>query len=90
MDFYPRGSGALLCLYPCPRLFLFLVLRGLLALAAGGGSSILGGFFLAEPFLLAFNELGEGGTASLFAFECLVLGQVFKEWYGLNDHWMSL
>ena len=58
--------------------FVFSVLRGLLAFTAGGGPSVLRGFFLAKPFLLSFDELGKGGSAGLFVFEGFVLAQMFK------------
>lgn len=65
--------------------FVFSVFRGLLAFTAGGGSTILRSFLLANALLLTFDELREGGPTSLFVFERLILAQVFKEWYGLSN-----
>ena len=61
------------------------ILRGFLTLTASGRPAVLGSFLLAKPFLLPFDELGEGGPASLFVFERLEFAQMFKEWYGLSD-----
>jgi len=63
--------------------FFFLVFRGFLASAAGGGPAVLGSFLLPKPYLLAFNKLGKGSPTSLVIFERLVFVQVFKEWYRL-------
>ena len=63
--------------------------RWLLAVAAGGGPTVLSSFFLTEAFLLLSDKLGEGGPAGLFVLECLVLTQMFKEQHCLDDNQIS-
>ena len=52
---------------------------------AGGGPAVLRGILLVEAFLLPLDKIGEGGPVNLLVFDCLVLTQVLKEWYGLSD-----
>ena len=65
-------------------IFIFSILRRFLAFATGGGSTVLRSFLLAKAFLLTFDIFGEGGPTSLFIFECLILAQVFEQWYCLD------
>jgi hypothetical protein len=71
-------------------LFILLVLRGLFAFTAGGGSTILRSFLLAKALLLSFDEFGKGSATSLLVLKSLVLAQVFEEWYSLSNSQTSL